>query len=144
MTTIWRTLMAAAAVAGLGSAPLAAKDVRSGTIAIDETQFGFLIGGSLGGGTLTYKGKAYKFKIGGVSVGKLGVAKVRGYGQVYNLTDITKFAGTYVAADAGATAGKGEGSIRLKNSDGVVLDLDTRSKGLQLSASGGGVKITLE
>ena len=139
-----RNLAFASAAILLASTPLAAVERPSGTISISQTQFGFLLGGNVGGGSLKFKGKSYKFKIGGISVGKIGVSKVRGYGEVYNLTDVSKFAGTYVAADASATAGKGEGSLRLKNSDGVILQLNTRSKGLELSASGGGVKITLE
>jgi hypothetical protein len=138
----WRNLVLAAAAATLVGTPVLAK-TTTGTIHISETQFGFLLGGNVGSGTLVYKGKSYRFKIGGISVGKIGVAKISGVGKVSNLTDISKFAGTYVAADASATAGKGAGSIKLKNGD-VVLEIDTRSKGLQLSASGGGVKITLE
>ncbi len=136
-------VIAVAALSVVGTPVLAAQTGKpSGSISISETQFGFLLGGNVGGGTLTYKGKKYPFKIGGISVGKIGVSKVRGYGHVYNLTDISKFAGKYVGADASATAGKGKGSIRLQNGD-VILELDTRSKGLELSASGGGVKITM-
>lgn len=142
--TIMRNIALAAAIVGLGGAPVAAQTEKpSGSISISQTQFGFLLGGNVGGGTLKYRGKSYPFKIRGITVGKIGVSKLRGYGHVYDLTDISKFAGTYVAADASATAGKGSGSLRLKNGDGVVLQLDTRSKGLELSASGGGVKITL-
>ncbi|QJU57330.1 DUF1134 domain-containing protein [Sphingomonas sp. AP4-R1] len=142
--SICRNLVFATAAAALVGTPFIA-DARttSGRISISETQFGFLVGGNVGGGTLTYNGKIYKFKIGGISVGKIGVAKIRGYGRVSNLTNISNFAGTYVAADASATAVKGAGSIKLKKGD-ITLELDTSSKGLQLSASGGGVKITLE
>ncbi|NKJ03004.1 DUF1134 domain-containing protein [Novosphingobium sp. SG707] len=141
---ICRNFVFATAVATMVGTPLIAEaKSTSGRITISETQFGFLLGGNVGGGTLTYNGKKYKFKIGGISVGKIGVAKIRGYGRVSNLTSISNFAGTYVAADASATAVRGAGSIKLKKGD-VILELDTSSKGLQLSASGGGVKITLE
>lgn len=140
---IWRNIILATTAATLAGAPVAAKtSSTTGIISISETQFGFLLGGNVGSGTLTYRGKNYKFKIGGISVGKIGVAKIHGVGRVSNLTDISKFPGTYVAADASATAVNGSGSIKLKNGD-VILEIDTRSKGLQLSASGGGVKITL-
>jgi hypothetical protein len=142
--SIWRNLALATAAATLVSTPLAARpSMTTGRISISETQFGFLLGGSVGHGTLQYRGKSYRFKIRGISVGKLGVAKIHGVGRVSNLTRLSSFSGTYVAADASATAVKGAGSIKLKNGD-VILELDTRSKGLQLSASGGGVKITLE
>jgi len=138
----WRNFVLAAAAATLVGTPVLAK-TTTGAIHISETQFGFLLGGNVGSGTLVYNGKSYRFKIRGISVGKLGVAKISGVGKVSNLTSISRFAGTYVAADASATAVKGAGSIKLKNGD-VVLEIDTKSKGLQLSASGGGVKITLE
>ena len=55
----------------MGSLALAADAAKkpSGTVTIDETQFGFIIGGSAGGGELVFKGKKYPFKIGGLSVG---------------------------------------------------------------------------
>lgn len=141
---ICRNFVFATAAATMVGTPLIAEaKSTSGRITISETQFGFLLGGNVGGGTLAYNGKKYKFKIGGISVGKIGVAKIRGYGRVSNLTSISNFAGTYVAADASATAVRGAGSIKLKKGD-IILELDTSSKGLQLSASGGGVKITLE
>ena len=144
--TILKTLtIAAAAFAVVAGAPVAAEAMhRSGSIVIDETQFGFLIGGNTGGGTLTFHGKHYPFKIGGISVGDIGVTKVRGAGTVYNLKSASDFAGTYSKLDASATLGKGAGSIRLKNDAGVILEIDTRSKGLQLSAGAGGVKVTMQ
>src|ERR1700739_1017139 len=50
--------------------------VPSGTIDIDETQFGFIIGGDIGRGTLHYKGVNFYFKTGGIKVGGMGVAKI--------------------------------------------------------------------
>ena len=142
--TPFKTLAIAAAAVAVLATPASAKPMRpSGTITIDETQFGFLIGGNTGGGTLRFHGKSYPFKIGGISIGDLGVSKVRGYGEVYNLKSIDDFAGTFSKLDASATLGKGEGGLRLKNGAGVELELHTRSKGLQLSAGAGGVKVTL-
>ncbi|MGI4879386.1 MAG: DUF1134 domain-containing protein [Janthinobacterium lividum] len=143
--SIWRNItLATAAVVVLGSASVAKEAmVPSGSITIDETQFGFLIGGNVGGGKLRFHGKTYDFKIGGISIGDLGVSKVRGAGRVYNLTDVSQFAGTYAKVDASATLVKGSGALRLKNDKGVVLDVMTRSGGLQLSAGAGGVKISM-
>ena len=127
------------------AAPLAAASLHhAGTISIDETQFGFLVGGSAGGGKLNFNGKTYDFKIGGLSVGDIGVSKVKATGDVYNLTKISDFAGTYSKIDASATAVVGAGALRLKNEHGVVLKLLTNTKGLQASAGAGGVKITMK
>lgn len=143
--TMWRNMVVAStAMLIVGTTPLAAQAMKpTGTVAIDETQFGFLIGGSTGGGTLTFEGKTYPFKINGISVGDIGVSKVRGDGIVYDMTNIAQFAGDYTKLDASATAGKGAGSIRLRNKEGVTLDISTKSGGLQLSAGAGGVRISM-
>jgi len=140
-----RTMLGAtAALLVLGGTPVAAENERpSGTISIDETQFGFLLGGSTGGGTLRFHDKHYGFKIGGISVGDIGVSHVRGRGEVYGLTNVADFAGTYSKLDASATLGKGKGVLRLKNEHGVTLEISTTSGGLQLSAGAGGVQITM-
>ncbi len=140
-TTIAAVAFAAAALA----TPVLAADpmVRSGTITIDEAQFGFLVGGSTGGGVLHFEGKSYPFKIGGINIGTIGGSHVKGFGTVYNLKSFKDFPGTYVKAEASATAVKGSGALKLKKGD-VVLEIDTNSKGLQLSANGGGVDIKLK
>ncbi|MGI4878044.1 MAG: DUF1134 domain-containing protein [Janthinobacterium lividum] len=143
--TFFRNLTAAAAaVVVLAGTAHAGPMVRSGTITINEAQFGFLIGGSTGGGTLRFHGHSYPFKVGGVSIGDIGGSKVKGFGTVYNLRSLDDFAGTYSKLDASATLGKGSGALKLKNEHDVVLEIDTTSKGLQLSAGAGGVKITLK
>ena len=141
-------LAVAAAVIALTGVTVAASvtdlKVPSATLTINETQFGFLLGGNLGGGTLSYGGTTRRFRIGGISVGDLGVTKVRGFGRVYNLTRVEDFAGTYSKLAVSATLISGSGTLRLKNEHDVVIELDTTSKGLQLSAGAGGVKITLK
>ncbi len=141
-----RHLLAAAALAAtaaLAAPAVAGPMVPTGTVTIDEAQFGFLIGGSTGGGVLHFHHKSYPFKIGGISIGDIGGSKVKGYGTVYNLKSVADFPGTFSKLDASATAGKGEGALKLKNDRDVVLELHTSSKGLQLSAGAGGVKITM-
>ena len=128
----------------LGAPAVAKTDRAVGTISIDETQFGFLVGGSTGGGKLHFHGTTYPFKIGGLSVGDIGVSKVKGAGHVYHMTSVAQFPGNYTKLDASATLGAGKGAIQLKNEHGVVLEVDTMSKGLQLSAGAGGVKITMK
>ena len=144
MTFIRNLAVATVAVVAFAGPATAGPMVRSGTISIDEAQFGFLIGGSTGGGVLHFHGHRYPFKVGGVSIGDIGGSKVKGFGTVYNLRSIDDFAGTYSKLDASATAFKGSGALKLKNEHDVVLEIDTTSKGLQLSAGAGGVKITLK
>lgn len=130
----------------LASAPAGAKGEQPvGTIKIDETQFGFILGGSTGGGVLTFKNKTYKFKIGGLSFGaNVGVSKLTADGEIYNLKDVKDFPGTYAKAAANMTFGIGAGGLQLENEHGVRMTLRGSTKGLHLDAGGGGVKITMK
>ena len=131
----------------MGSLALAADTKKpSGTVAIDETQFAFILGGSVGGGKLMFEGQEYPFKIGGLTVGvNLGVSKMSAAGEVYDLTDISKFPGTYTKLDASIALGGGVGGLRLKNENGVIMRLESRTQGLQLNVgSASGIKVTME
>ncbi len=144
MTLLKNLAFATMAVVAFAETAQAEPMVRSGTITIDEAQFGFLIGGSTGGGVLRFHGHSYPFKVGGISIGTLGGSKVKGFGTVYNLRSVDDFAGTYSKLNASATLVDGSGALKLENEHDVVLEIDTTSKGLQLSAGAGGVKVTLK
>jgi hypothetical protein len=137
-------LAAALLVGGLALAADAKKP--SGTVTIDETQFAFILGGSVGGGTLTFQGKEYPFKVGGLTAGaNVGVSKMSAAGEVYDLADISKFPGTYTKLEASITLGGGVGGLRLKNENGVIMRLESRTQGLQLNVgSASGIKVTME
>ncbi len=131
----------------VGSLALAADAKKpSGTVAIDETQFAFILGGSVGGGKLMFEGQEYPFKIGGLTVGvNVGISKMSAAGEVYDLTDISKFPGTYTKLDASIALGGGVGGLRLKNENGVIMRLESRTQGLQLNVgSASGIKVTME
>jgi hypothetical protein len=137
-------VFAALLVGGLALA--ADKKTPDGTVTIDSTQFALVLGGSTGGGTLTYKGKTHEFKLSGLTVGaNVGVTKIDAVGDVYDLTDLSKFPGTYTQWDASATLGGGAGALYLKNENGVVMKLTSRNKGLQINVgSANGVKVTMK
>lgn len=129
----------------VGGAAAQTQATPSGTVTIDETEFGFIVGGSVGGGVLTFRGRKHNFKIGGIGVGaNFGVAKVAASGQVFDLTDVSKFAGTYVKLDGNATIGGGVGGTVLKNEHGVIMKLQTTQEGLQFNLSANGVQVKLE
>ena len=130
----------------MGSLALAADAKKpSGTVVIDETQFAFILGGSVGGGKLMFEGQEYPFKVGGLTVGaNVGVSKMSAAGEVYDLTDISKFPGTYTKLEASITLGGGVGGLRLKNENGVIMRLESRTQGLQLNVgSASGIKVTM-
>jgi hypothetical protein len=117
-----------------------------GSVSIDATNFALVFGGSTGGGKLTFKDKTYDFKISGLSAGiNVGVTKVEGNGFVYDLTDVSKFPGTYTVFSVSGAAGAGAGMLHLKNENGVIMTLGTTSKGLQLNVgSAAGVKVVMK
>ena len=133
------------AMVAAGSAYAQNAKQPSGKVQIDETQFGFIVGGSAGGGNLEFKGKTYPFKIGGLSVGaNFGVSKLSAAGEVYDLQDISKFPGTYVKLDGNITLGGGVGGMVLKNENGVIMRLNTTQQGIQLNLSANGVSVKFD
>ncbi|CAM3645231.1 EipA family protein [Polynucleobacter antarcticus] len=117
----------------------------SGTVSINETQFALIIGGSVGGGELTFQGKKYPFKVSGMSIGaNVGASKVSAVGEVYDLKDLSKFSGTFSALNSAITLGGGVGGTVLKNENGVIMRLTSTSAGLQLNLSASGVTVKLE
>jgi hypothetical protein len=73
-----------------------------------------------------------------------GISKVNATSDVYNLTDVSKFAGTYVAAEAGLTLAGGMGGMVLRNANGVVLHLRSVSQGAQLQLGTSGLIIKMK
>lgn len=129
-------------------ADAAKSDVKqvAGKVTIDETQFAFIIGGSVGGGKLEFQGKTHEFKIGGLTAGvNVGVSTMSAAGEVYDLKDLAKFAGTYTKIDSGFALAGGVGGLHLKNEHGVIMRLTSRTQGLQLNVvSASGVKVTMK
>ncbi len=128
-----------------GTSAMAAEKQRpSGKITIDQTEFGFIIGGRIGDGVLQFKGKKHHFKMNGLSVGTVGVSRMGARGEVYNLTDVSQFPGTYAEAEASIAVGGGVGGLVLKNENGVVLSLHSTLQGVSLTLGVQGLKVSLE
>lgn len=115
----------------------------SGKVSMTSKSIAAGIGVTWGDGKLTFKGKEYPFSIDGLTVVDIGITKASATGDVYNLTDVAKFAGNYVAGEAGFTLAGGVGGMVLRNSDGVVMHVRSTSKGakLQLGPSGMSIKM---
>jgi hypothetical protein len=118
---------------------------QAATVEIHEYQVAFVGSGTLGKGTLHLGGTPHAFRIGGLGIGGIGVAKIDAEGTVYNLAQLEDFAGTYGNARVGATAAdKGKGRLWLKNTKGVVLELHSKMQGLALTAGVDGIVVTWE
>lgn len=124
---------------------LAEDQTPSGTILIDETQVMWIVGGDIGGGTLTFQGESYKFKTDGLKLGGFGIHKVKLTGDVYNLENATDFAGVYGVAEAGVTlVNASKGDTVMKNDEGVILHLKSAARGIALDLGVEGMKVTME
>ena len=75
----------------------------SGKVTMESKSIAAGIGITWGDGKLNFKGKDYPFSIDGLTLVDFGISKASATGDVYNLTDSAKLAGTYVAAEAGIT-----------------------------------------
>jgi len=133
------------AIFSFGASAADAPKKPSGTVSINETQFALIIGGSTGGGVLTYQGNQYPFKLSGMSLGaNVGVSKLSASGEVYDLSDISKFSGTFTKLESSITLGGGVGGTVLRNENGVIMRLSSTSQGLQLNLSASGVTVKLD
>ena len=118
---------------------------KSATLEIDQVQVALFYSGNLGGGKLHFKGKTYAFTVGGLGIGGIGASKMEAIGQVYNLTKLEDFPGTYGQARYGFAAGtESAGSMWLQNPSGVVIELKTKREGLALSLGGDAVYIAFK
>jgi hypothetical protein len=144
-----RRLIVSMALAGLmavlvGSV-LASEDKKpDATLKLSEGSVAVGIGWSWGKGEITYMGKTHKFKVQGLTIAEVGVTKAEATGNIYNLKSLDDFDGTYAAAGAEGTAGKGAGVSSLRNAKGVVINLKSETKGANIKAAAEGIKLTLE
>ena len=58
---------------------------QTGTVRIKIVKIGFIVGVGGGSGTLNYHGHIYRFGVGGVSAGTIGIAGATLVGTAYNL-----------------------------------------------------------
>jgi hypothetical protein len=111
----------------------------SGKISIESNSIALAVGVNWGDGRLIFKGKHQLFAVNGLTLVDIGIAKASAIGEVYNLTDISQFEGTYLAGEAGFDLA---GGIAMRNKNGVVLHLrgDSEEALLQLAPSGVTIK----
>ncbi len=112
------------------------------SITIQQLQVAFIGSGALGGGTLTYGGRAYPISVSGLGVGGIGASHLSATGVVYGLRRRADPAGVYGQVRSGWALGdQGAGTLWLSNNKGVTMELKTHRRGLQLSLGADGVII---
>ncbi len=117
--------------------PDAYLELTEGSVAIG-------IGYSWGSGTLQYQGQKYPVEVKGLSIVDVGITKATAFGKVYGLRKLEDFNGNYTAATAEGTLGGGAGATTMKNQSGVVIDLFTTTKGLNLKLAPSGISLKLK
>ena len=120
------------------------KPKPSATLEMHEGQVALGIGWSWGKGTLSFKGKKYEFKVDGLSVIDVGITKATSKGKVYNLKNLADFDGIYTAMAAEGTVAGGAGVTKMKNQNGVVIELVSTTQGANLKLAAEGVKFAIK
>jgi hypothetical protein len=117
----------------------------SGSIVLTVYKAGWIIGGSGGYGTLTFRGRSYPLSVGGIDYGLVfGGSKTVLRGRVSNIGRASDVAGVYGAAGAGLAVGRGARAIVLANQKGAVLELEGRQVGLMANVDLSGLAITMK
>lgn len=135
--------MAGAAVMLAGTTRAAAQAPPSGTVTLEQTQGSFLANAGWGRGTLTFGGKAYRFRPHNLGVGGIGIAKLSAHGEVYGLHKVEDFAGLYGRLRAGAVVADRQlkGGLWLANAAGVQMHLVPNRRDLALNVGADGLLI---
>ncbi len=116
-----------------------------GTVEMQQVQVAYIGAGGGGSGTLQYRGRAYPFEIAGLGIGGIGASTMTATGEVYKLSNITQFPGSYAQARYGFALGsESGGDLWLQNGAGVIMHLKAKREGLMLSLGGDAVVITMK
>ena len=117
----------------------------SGTISLKVYKVGWVIGGSGGGGSLTFQGRTYRLGVGGIDYGLVfGGSKTILQGRVSHIRRASDVEGVYGAVGAGLAIGHGTRAIVLTNQKGAVLELSGRQVGLIANLDLSGLALTIK
>ena len=116
----------------------------SGSVRISFIKAGIIIGGAVGRGTLTFRGRTYRISVGGISYGfTFGGSQTYLHGRVTNIVRPSDIEGVYGAAGAGATVIRGPQAIVLTNQKGAILELSGNQTGLMVNLDLSGLALSL-
>ncbi|MGC1846671.1 MAG: hypothetical protein WA707_03750 [Pseudolabrys sp.] len=116
---------------------------ESGTVRLRITRAGFIVGAGGGTGTLVFHGRTYPLSVGGLSVGTFGAATADVVGRAFNLRRAQDIVGTYTAVGAGVAIAGGATAARLRNQNGVVIEVRGRQIGLEASLNLSGMSVAM-
>ena len=118
---------------------------QSASVSVVFSKAGFVAGVGVGNGVLTFGGKRYPFQVIGRSFGAtLGISRNKLTGYALNLHRPEAFAGGYTAFGAGGAVAVGVSTVRLQNTNGVILVLRGVKLGVEMSANVANIYITMQ
>lgn len=117
--------------------PDATLDLSGGSVAVG-------VGIDWSKGTLHYKGQNVPVKVKGLSLVRVGASKFSAAGEVYNLKELSQFAGNYSAVAAGAALAGGGSVSAMQNEKGVVMHLRSTTVGVDLDFGVKGLEVSLD
>ena len=135
-----RLALTGVALAAMLIGPPTVSHAASGSIRITITRTQFVFGS--GNVTLHFRGERYPLRVGGVSAGPFGAARVDLVGRAYNLQSVANIHGVYSTVVADPSKKGRAGIFRLRNWQGVVLELRGR-RGVKPSVDLNGLQISL-
>ena len=139
-----RNLVLALATMLAVALPSAAR-ADDGYIRIRFIKAGWIIGGTVGSGTLTFHGRNYPVSVGGISYGfTFGGSETFLQGRVSNIRGPRDIEGVYAAGSAGAAIIRGPEAVVLTNQNGAVLTLAGGQTGLIVNLDLSGLALTLK
>ena len=117
----------------------------TGHVRVVFAKAGLIAGAGVGRGILTFRGRDYRFRVSGLSLGVTARASVsRLVGRASYLNELSAFPGIYGAVGVGAALAGGVGGVQLKNARGMIITLEGAKAGLEFSANRSRIKITFE
>lgn len=147
MLSFIRTIKCAAAVFVAAAMLMVAtlpSQADTGTVRFRVGSAGFIVGVGGGSGTLTFHGKTYPLRIGGVSVGMIGISSADLVGRARNLRRASDIAGSYTAVGAGLAVAGGASAARMQNANGVILEVRGTKVGFSASLDLSGLTISMQ
>ena len=115
----------------------------SGRVRLRMANAGFIVGIGGGSGTLTFQGRTYPLRIGGLNIGVIGASGGTLVGSARNLHTATDIVGTYTAIGAGIAVAGGARVMRMQNSNGVILELQGMQAGFEANAGLSGFSLSM-
>ena len=139
LAAVAATILAALAATIVAQPP----DKPAATVELSGGSLAAGVGIDWATGVLHYDGRDVPIDVKGVSFARVGASTVTASGEVYQLTRLSDFAGTYSAVSAGAAFNNGRGVTAMQNDQGVMINLRSTAAGMDLDLGVKALQVSL-